>query len=78
MPVWRMTAETMPNICPRCGRGFECGMAGDRSCACTTVTLDQATLARLRQQYDGCLCLACLVLLNESSARRKCPPWLAN
>jgi len=29
-------------------------------CACTGITLDAATLARLRQCYSGCLCMDCL------------------
>jgi Cysteine-rich CWC len=31
-------------------------------CACTTVKLSAATLERLRGQFSGCLCLACLVV----------------
>jgi hypothetical protein len=29
-------------------------------CACSKLRLDEATLAALRQRFDGCLCLACL------------------
>jgi hypothetical protein len=46
--------------CARCGRAFHCGMADATPCACTGVTLDAATLAELRQRYNGCLCLRCL------------------
>ncbi len=49
--------------CPRCGAGFHCGVADAAPCACSTLTLDETTLAALRQQYSGCLCLACLVAL---------------
>jgi Cysteine-rich CWC len=49
-----------PDICPRCGGGFACGMQGATPCPCTTVKLDDATLAALRQQYAACLCLRCL------------------
>jgi hypothetical protein len=46
--------------CPRCGGPFHCGAADPEPCACTTVTLDAATLAELRARFRGCLCLACL------------------
>lgn len=48
------------NACPRCGSAFHCGVNDARPCACTTLQLDAATLAGLRQRYTGCLCLACL------------------
>jgi TRAP-type C4-dicarboxylate transport system permease small subunit/ribosomal protein L34E len=46
--------------CPRCGRGFHCGMNDAAPCACTTLQLNAATLSRLRARYSGCLCLQCL------------------
>jgi Cysteine-rich CWC len=49
-----------PDTCPRCGAAFECGFDDPDPCPCTTLQLDAATLAALRQRYRGCLCLACL------------------
>lgn len=46
--------------CPRCGGGFHCGANDAEPCACAALKLDAATLAELRQQYAGCLCLKCL------------------
>jgi hypothetical protein len=46
--------------CPRCGGGFHCGANDAAPCACTTLTLDGATLAALRERFSGCLCLGCL------------------
>ena len=46
--------------CPRCGGGFHCGANDPAPCACTALKLDAATLADLRQRYQGCLCLKCL------------------
>ena len=46
--------------CPRCGGAFHCGVNDAEPCACTALSLDDATLANLRQRYAGCLCLACL------------------
>ena len=49
--------------CPRCGGGFHCGVADAAPCPCSTITLDAATQAALRQRYSGCLCLGCLAEL---------------
>lgn len=35
-------------------------------CPCTSLTLSAQTLAGLRQQYSGCLCLRCLAELARS------------
>lgn len=64
-----------PDRCPRCGGGFTCGAAGPGPCACGTLTLSDALQARLRQQYSGCLCLACLQALAQ--ADRACAPAAA-
>ena len=55
--------------CPRCGGGFHCGMADAGPCACTTVSLDAATQAALRERYSGCLCLRCLLELGTPADR---------
>jgi hypothetical protein len=54
--------------CPRCGGTFACGAAGPGPCACTTLSLDAALLARLRERYAGCLCLACLQALAQAES----------
>ncbi len=46
--------------CPRCGGGFHCGIADAQPCACMSIDLKPDTLAQLRTQFSGCLCLACL------------------
>jgi hypothetical protein len=46
--------------CPRCGGGFHCGANDAAPCACSGLKLDEATLAGLRAQFKGCLCLSCL------------------
>jgi ribosomal protein L34E len=58
-----------PDRCPRCGRSFTCGAAGPTPCACTTLSLSRALAQRLRGQYSGCLCLACLRELAAAEAR---------
>jgi hypothetical protein len=49
--------------CPRCGGAFRCGVAGSGPCACTGIELSTALQAQLREQFQGCLCLACLACL---------------
>jgi hypothetical protein len=56
------------DTCPRCGGAFHCGANDPAPCACTTIKLDATTLARLRERYGGCLCLACLAALARSDA----------
>lgn len=51
------------DTCPRCGGGFHCGVDDATPCACSTLKLEPALLAQLRQQYTGCLCLKCLAEL---------------
>jgi Cysteine-rich CWC len=56
--------------CPRCARTFHCGVNDSEPCACTTLTLDDALLAQLRERYDRCLCLSCLAELQASRPTR--------
>jgi hypothetical protein len=60
--------------CPRCGGTFHCGANDPVPCACTTIALDAATLAALRQRFAGCLCLACLRELQREALPRAAPP----
>ena len=50
----------LADACPRCGGAFHCGVNDAVPCACTTIHLDAAQLAALRERYAGCLCLRCL------------------
>lgn len=64
-----MTAMS-DDTCPRCGGNFHCGVADAEPCACTTLSLDADTLARLRRTYSGCLCLRCLQALSQNVEER--------
>ncbi|MCZ8233590.1 MAG: cysteine-rich CWC family protein [Inhella sp.] len=50
--------------CPRCGGGFDCG-ARDGHCACFELTLSAEQQAAIAAQWQGCLCLRCLVALQQ-------------
>ncbi|HZF79024.1 MAG TPA: cysteine-rich CWC family protein [Rubrivivax sp.] len=58
--------STALDRCPRCGGGFSCGVVGPVPCPCTDVHLSPALQSRLRQQFNGCLCLVCLQALAEA------------
>ena len=54
--------------CVRCGAAFHCGRDDAGPCACSQVRLDEATLARLRGRFTGCLCVDCLRALAAGAA----------
>ena len=56
---------SIDSSCPRCGKAFHCGVNDAEPCACTTLKLDEALLAELRERFDCCLCLACLKELHS-------------
>ena len=59
-----MSAPAAPaDTCPRCGGTFHCGVNDAAPCACTTIRLDAAQLAALRERYAGCLCVRCLAAI---------------
>jgi hypothetical protein len=49
----------MEKTCSKCAAPFTCQNEA-RGCWCEDLTLSAETLALLRQQYDNCLCPACL------------------
>ena len=49
----------MEKTCSRCKAPFTCQNEA-RGCWCEDLTLSPETLALLRQQFDNCLCPACL------------------
>jgi acyl-CoA hydrolase len=54
--------------CSRCGADFVCKAEDIARCDCRLVTLTGAQLAGVAQQYDGCLCNACLLAISIQSA----------
>jgi len=58
-------AAAATDTCPRCSRRLGCGAAGPTPCPCTTLRLEPALLARLRERWPTCLCLDCLRALAD-------------
>jgi len=54
--------------CPRCSGSFHCGAADAAPCPCSTLKLGAPTLAKLRERYQGCLCLRCLAQIAADPA----------
>lgn len=48
-----------PLNCESCGEPFECG-AKTGNCWCFEVELDAEKLAKLREEFESCLCRECL------------------
>ena len=63
-----------PGICPLCGVGNACAMAGgsdpDRPCWCMAVSFSDALLARVPPAARGraCICAACAAAALEGRA----------
>ncbi|PKO97683.1 MAG: hypothetical protein CVU14_10050 [Bacteroidetes bacterium HGW-Bacteroidetes-9] len=57
-----MNKATKPTlkICPRCGKSFECLHA--EGCWCFAYSISRENAAKLRKEYDNCLCPECLPL----------------
>ncbi|MCW8798081.1 MAG: cysteine-rich CWC family protein [Prosthecochloris sp.] len=53
--------------CPRCGKAFECRLAGD--CWCASVDVSEAIRRSLVERYDTCICRTCLEELIEKEDR---------
>ena len=62
-----MTLVEREKTCAKCGAPFGCG--GLLGCWCRDVTLDEASLAVLKEKYADCLCPACLKDFAEASAK---------
>ncbi|MCQ2321249.1 MAG: cysteine-rich CWC family protein [Bacteroidales bacterium] len=48
----------MKKSCPRCGKTFECVHTAD--CWCAKIHLSDVAKAKLKMQFNDCLCESCL------------------
>jgi Cysteine-rich CWC len=51
--------------CERCRSPFECKANSFTKCQCMTVQLNINETQYISEQYDGCLCAACLTVLRD-------------
>jgi hypothetical protein len=54
--------------CPRCGNGFDCGVADASPCGCRQAPLTDDHRRAIAARYSGCLCLACLTAIAAGTA----------
>jgi len=52
-----------PEICPRCGKSFECGKSG--KCWCYEIDTKPFMLELINKKYESCLCRSCLEEVNR-------------
>ncbi len=58
------------SACPRCGGSFRCG-AADPSCACFGLNIGPVLREHIRQNYQGCLCVSCLLALQQERQQQQ-------
>lgn len=55
--------------CERCGNRIECKANSYTKCQCTTVQLNLNEVQYVSENFDGCLCAACLFDLKNEYLR---------
>lgn len=50
--------------CPKCGQQFECKMGSILLCHCNDVKLSKTQQAYIADNWEGCLCHACLLAVS--------------
>ncbi|SFE41007.1 cysteine-rich CWC family protein [Thermoflexibacter ruber] len=57
-------------VCPRCQAEFECKLGSIHLCQCTAVRLDESDRTYIREKYEDCLCLACMIALKNERKQK--------
>lgn len=58
-------------ICERCGEQFECKIGNITQCQCYNVHLTKEELIFIKEIYDDCICLVCLIKMKELFKEKK-------
>ncbi|MGI9035258.1 MAG: cysteine-rich CWC family protein [Pyrinomonadaceae bacterium] len=59
------------DVCESCGKEFSCG-AKDGDCWCFEISVAAENLAKMKKDFENCLCRDCLLSNNsESSVSKK-------
>ena len=59
--------ESIP--CERCGQHFECKANSRAKCQCDAVQLNLNELQFVSERFEGCVCAACLLALQDEYRR---------
>jgi len=54
-----------PASCERCGSSMECKANANAKCQCSTVQLNLNEMQYISENYEGCMCAACLRALKQ-------------
>lgn len=61
----------MKKICPRCNNTFICRVDNIELCNCKKVRLNAGVRDYIKKEYAGCLCLECLIEVNQKFETNK-------
>lgn len=56
--------------CERCGKSIECKANAYTKCQCSTVQLNLNEVQYISENYEGCLCAACLESLKMEFSKK--------
>lgn len=59
-----MNNQTIEKKCPRCGKSFICNPNNVANCQCSKVILNENSKKFLKENYNNCLCINCLIEIN--------------
>ena len=51
--------------CERCGNSMECKANANAKCQCSIVELNLNEMQYISENYEGCMCAACLIALKH-------------
>lgn len=60
-----MKKDNQVKICPRCTDLVDCQPQAHSACGCTGIKLSAEVTSYISSNYNGCLCVPCLVQLKN-------------
>lgn len=57
--------------CQKCGQHFECKAGSIMQCQCSAILLSTEERHYIEKQYDDCLCINCLNILQNEHCIKK-------
>lgn len=52
-------------FCPRCDADFQCKVGSISLCQCTAVKLSVEEIQYIREHYEECLCVGCMLEMKK-------------
>ncbi|MBP6430387.1 MAG: cysteine-rich CWC family protein [Ferruginibacter sp.] len=57
--------------CPSCHQKFECKVGSIHLCQCSAIKLTEVEKNFIQSNYDDCLCISCLLNIEEQLNKAK-------